>query len=133
MDNISSIRVLANEFARIRARDLLDLELSSERFPEVNIISQYAPKAAAALLKTTKGGTEVEVLLNEGVWWSGECSGSTYDSVFIARVAPLIKGRLDLMVAWNEGDSYSGLRIVDGVATECELNIQLSMQRVRHG
>lgn len=62
----------------------------------------------------------------EKFWWSGECSGSAWTDFFIPRVAPKIMGTLEAVVTWEDGDSHTGLRIVDGKVTEPEVIMVLA-------
>lgn len=57
--------------------------------------------------------------------WYGEGSGRAYEDHFIKDVAPLIHGRVDAIFTWEGGDSVTGLRIKDGVATECKVEMRL--------
>lgn len=45
--------------------------------------------------------------------WQGDGSGYSWDK-FTDVVLPKFKGSADLLVCWEGGDSYSGLRIRDG-------------------
>lgn len=47
------------------------------------------------------------------IWWSGDGSGHTWEK-FTNIVLPKFKGSADLLVCWEGGDSYSGLRVHDG-------------------
>lgn len=49
--------------------------------------------------------------------WNGEGSGSGFHES-LADVAKYIHGRIDAIATWEGGDSFSGIRIVDGKFTE---------------
>jgi len=48
--------------------------------------------------------------------WTDECSGSAFDHLKEALTRTL--GRADLVICWEGGDRYSGLRVCNGVVTE---------------
>lgn len=54
----------------------------------------------------------------DDVNWRGEGSGHSFRDVLIAEILPLTTGSADVIFTWEGGDSFSGLRIVDGVVTE---------------
>jgi len=56
--------------------------------------------------------------------WSGEFSGTYYEQM-IRDAAPHIKGVIEVVYVWESGDSFSGLRIEDGVATEMDVEFSL--------
>ena len=47
--------------------------------------------------------------------WNGSGSGHAIDS--LGEIAKYIHGRIDVIATWEGGDSFSGIRIVDGVYT----------------
>lgn len=52
-------------------------------------------------------------------WWHGVWSGHCWDS--LKRVLAAMDGAADFVVCWEGGDSYTGLRVVDGTVTEHEV------------
>lgn len=58
-------------------------------------------------------------------WWSGECSGGTWEETFLPKIAPKIRGTIEAVVTWEGGDSHTGLRIRDGKVTEPEVVMTL--------
>ncbi len=62
----------------------------------------------------------VSGLNNGSFWWNGERSGSCYH-VLLEQVLPKFTGRADMLVCWEGGNDYEGLRVVDGVVTEHEV------------
>jgi hypothetical protein len=57
-------------------------------------------------------------------WWYGDGSGHAY-RVLIDEIAPLIRGRVDAIFMWEGSSSPDGLRIEDGVVTECDVVMAL--------
>lgn len=49
--------------------------------------------------------------------WQGEGSGYTFDT-FLEKVLPRFRGFAELVVCWEGGDSYTGIRVKDGVVTQ---------------
>ncbi len=56
--------------------------------------------------------------------WTGEGSGSTFD-YFRENIVPMLRGFADVVIIWEGGDSITGLRIKDGVATEMDVEHRL--------
>jgi hypothetical protein len=50
------------------------------------------------------------MLALEALPWCGEWSGHGFDA-FVATVLPAFTGSAELVVCWEGGDSYSGLRL----------------------
>lgn len=61
------------------------------------------------------------------VSWCGEGSGSTWET-FREEVLPATLGSVDLVVTWERGDHFSGLRVRDGVVTEHKVVMTLGEQ-----
>lgn len=53
--------------------------------------------------------------------WSGEGSGSSFDAVLVKAVLPRTRGIADFIVTWEDGDTHTGLRVVNGVVTQHEV------------
>jgi hypothetical protein len=54
--------------------------------------------------------------INRGFWWSGEGSGSSYDVML--DVLSSFNGEADLVLTWEGGDSFEGLRLRDHKVTK---------------
>jgi hypothetical protein len=48
--------------------------------------------------------------------WSGEGSGRSFPE-FLQEVLPLFTGSADMIVCWEGGDSFEGIRVTNGVVT----------------
>lgn len=81
---------------------------------------------------TERGGTlpsnVAGELLIAKMWWSGEGSGSGL-TVLQNEILPLTLGHADILLTWEEGDSFSGLRVEDGKVTECDVVQTLQPKR----
>lgn len=54
--------------------------------------------------------------IEKGFWWNGEFSGSTFSQ--LKRVLATFDGEADLVLTWEGGDSFTGLRLRDHVVTQ---------------
>ena len=70
------------------------------------------------------GRTE-ELLITKPLW-VGTGSGSTVENFYKALAET--HGSADLLLTWAEGDSYTGLRVVDGKVTEHEVVFTLGAE-----
>lgn len=64
-------------------------------------------------------GTEADVAddISRGTFpWYGEWSGRSYDTL-CGTVLPAFHGSADLILCWEGGDSYTGLRLRDGTVS----------------
>jgi hypothetical protein len=52
-------------------------------------------------------------------WWYGQGSGRAFD-MFVKSLT-YTRGSADILVTWEGGDSFSGLRVRDGVVTRHEI------------
>ena len=57
--------------------------------------------------------------------WSGDFSGASYEDVLIKKVLPCTKGKIECVMSWEGGDSFTGLQVIDGVVTECDVEFKL--------
>ena len=62
-------------------------------------------------------------------WWSGEGSGRGTE-VLEKEILPRTKGTADILFTWEGGDSFSGLRVIDGRVIECDV-VQALRPRVQ--
>lgn len=63
--------------------------------------------------------------------WSGARSGCTFNFLK-EKILPLTKGHMDAVFSW-EGGHISGLKIQDGVVTDCDVNMFLSPKQTGIG
>ena len=54
----------------------------------------------------------------ERFWFYGECSGTAWEEGVFEIYASATEGEADLLVTWEGGDSFSGVRIRDGKVTQ---------------
>lgn len=59
--------------------------------------------------------------------WCGEGSGSTY--CLLLEFLSKTLGRADLIICWEGGDSFTGLRVQDGTVTEHEVVKELGREK----
>ena len=67
-----------------------------------------------------------EELLIAKPFWVGTWSGNTVENFYKALAETY--GTADLLLTWAEGDSYTGLRVVDGKVTEHEVVFTLGAE-----
>lgn len=56
-------------------------------------------------------------------FWTGEFSGNSEDALLAA--LKKTKGSAELLLTWEGGDSFTGLRVVDGKVTKHEIRFSL--------
>lgn len=61
--------------------------------------------------------------IDRGFWWNGEGSGRSYP--LLKEVLASFNGEADLVLTWEGGDSFSGLRLRDHKVTEHEVVMSL--------
>ena len=124
-NNIDTVRVLTLE-ASMRAGDVAyfydehEDDLCEDAFLHDLIVE------ARAALRTT--GPDTSVVL-KGLNWRGEGSGNTYD-FFIKEVCPKIRGHVGAVLVYESGH-MTGLNIIDGEVTECDVEFKLVPRRVK--
>lgn len=115
-ENIRSAKVLRCDAAMLAA-DVLNIIAKHRNNlpPECFLLglADYTPPEGSVLLDPKR------------LRWFGEWSGHSYYEVFLPHVAPKIRGTLEVIWTWSDGDS-TGLRIVDGKATEPDVVMALA-------
>lgn len=105
--NISSTRYLSGQLY-IRDRVVCDLMNKHEdELPEGNFLVDLWPD---------EGDVHGHLLRMSGALWYGEGSGRSSD-LFLLLLGET-EGRADILVCYEGGDSYTGIRVEDGVVTE---------------
>jgi hypothetical protein len=116
--NADSIEIVASDGFLVVKKALDDLRWKLEReghhVPESNLFDQCDEDKALGEFWHPESG----------LWWYGEGSGHTFD-VFVERVLPIFSGSADLVICWEGGDSYSGLRLRDHKVTKHEVVMTL--------
>ncbi len=109
--NINSIRIVSSDGFCISKTKWKKLNRNGELdLPEINILDDdWLTRCAVE-----KSG----VLFPNDIWWEGECSGSTYDT--LKMLLTRFSGDADIIVTWEDGET-SGLRLRDGHVTEPEV------------
>jgi len=110
--NIDSTEILSGSLT-IAVSDLLRLHAELRSVPEVNFIGE---------MKARYDGLDEkpEEMHLPSFWWCGECSGTSYDKL-LSDIIPCLRGKADIVLTWEGGDSVSGLRIEDGKCIECDV------------
>ena len=54
--------------------------------------------------------------ISKGIWWSGEFSGTSFGE--LKNVLAAFNGEADLVVTWERGGSFTGLRLRNHKVTE---------------
>lgn len=70
------------------------------------------------------GNASLEEVEIQDLGWYGEWSGRSYRDV-LPKVLAKTKGAADLLFVWEGGDSFTGLRVKDGVVVEKRVVIRL--------
>ena len=113
--NVGHIEILTWEGVKMLKRDLR--RFAKGDHAESSFLYEHADCDADA-----DGFVEID---REKFWWSGEGSGSSWEH-FIKKIAPKIRGTIEAVVTWEDGDSHTGLRIVDGKVTEPDVVMALA-------
>jgi hypothetical protein len=106
--NIDSIQIVESKDFYISLEDYKALEekyAEDEYLPEVNIFDPGWVKG-----QTVKNGR----IYPKHIWWSGN-SGS---EDLLKKILPAFNGSADLVLTWEGGDSFSGLRLKKGKVTK---------------
>jgi hypothetical protein len=107
--------------AWMRAADVVSLfEEHHDSLPEGCFLEDIIGTAEDA---TTSNEPDAKIELPH-LWWYGEGSGHSFD-LLKDTIGKKIMGRVDAIFTWEGGDSVSGLRIKDGVVTECDVKMTL--------
>jgi hypothetical protein len=114
--NIGHIEVL-NCDAKMLAKDVRRLAKDRD-LPECCFLEDLATKEPDA-----DGYIAIDA---DSLEWGGEFSGSSWKTVFLKKVAPTIRGTLEAIVTWEDGEFHTGLRIRDGKVTEPEVKMTLA-------
>lgn len=122
--NIDTVTTLVNEDAFISAKDVVRLyKRFKNKLPESNLLDDLIEEARRSVA-TAKDGDDAWLEIPDLFQWQGESSGWS-ERILIKHVAPCIIGRLDLVFAWEGGDSFSGLRIRDGKVFRKDVEFRL--------
>ena len=126
--NIDTIKVVAAQDFKI-ARDAfgpLRLRLRSDQLAEANVFDQLDPDPEdgrpdiGGEQRISFNGDAWTFRAGASFWWYGEWSGRCLD-VLTGIVLPAFTGSADLVVCWEGGDSFLGLRVKDGKVAEHEV------------
>lgn len=117
--NIDSVDIVASDGFRIARAEWEALAEENEAdLPEISFLDdQWATDCCVP---------DGEFLVPKRMWWSGEGSGHS-EELFMSLLASF-KGNADLVLTWEGGDSFSGLRLVDSVVTEHKVTMSLGEQ-----
>ncbi len=103
--------------AQVSPADLIRISNATPMrpLPEESIVSG---SGRADILQRANflSGTKAGVVLFEFPW-SGKGSGKAYESTLLNTIGPVIRGRVELVLVWDDG-AVTGLSIVDGHVSE---------------
>lgn len=107
------------------------LVLPAHNVARARVLLASSEMSEGVLPRPVKGNkTDADVTL-EPLNWTHDFSGRTWgytlthpDALFVRFIA-LTEGHADFLVIWEGGDSLTGLRIVDGRAIKCDVNISI--------
>lgn len=127
----SELRILRIEVARLRE----DLK---GNLPECHFLDEIVDVWTCSCAKQTQTMSanfcsncgamlsDKEVTL-DGLQWCGSGSGHTFEEFKTALRS--VRGRADLLLVWEGGDSMTGLRVEDGRVTEHDVLVSLGEER----
>lgn len=122
--NPDTVDVLVNINFRIRGDALLDLMANIEEdLPEgcfLHDLTDDLPKGAT-------WSPDVEYPIEHPDWY-GDGAGSSWD-ILIEKIFPRTRGQIDIIYCWEGGESYTGIRVIDGVVTEHEVIRSLGAEK----
>ncbi len=126
--NIDSCDMLANDNLRMSIGRLRELSIQLEdHLPEDNFLASLnkeVTKRIAAHRLDYHDNVELPI---DRLTWRGEGSGHSFN-ILIEKIVPHLFGSADVVFIWEGGDSITGLRIVNGVATTHEVIKSLGKQ-----
>lgn len=120
--NIDTIKVVAADSFRIARADFdrMRLKLSkADRVPGGNVFDQLLPEDGRPVdceQIGKYGDTGWSFAAGASFWWYGEWSGHCLDA--LKELLSEFTGSADLVICWEGGDSFLGLRVKDGRVTE---------------
>lgn len=119
--NIDSIVIVASDGFLIDRETLLALEkeLGEDSLPEIELFDQARQSMRSGAQFWHPTGA---------LWWRGEGSGHAYDA-FVDKVLPRFHGSADLVLTWEGGDHFEGLRLKDGKVTKHEVVMSLGAEK----
>lgn len=120
--NIDAIIVLDGSELTMLAANVVSLHAQlaeDHEMPESNVLHD---KLAEAQRSTNE--TLVNLTSGEYLHWTGEGSGHLLD-VLKERVVPMTRGRAELVLIWEGGDSITGAIIADGKWIDCDVEFSL--------
>lgn len=113
--NIDSTAVLKCT-AKMKATDVyLLLAKHEDDLPECHFLEE---------MRGVAPDTDGFIQVDKRFWWYGDGSGRAF-KFLCEKVAPCIVGTAEVVFTWEGGDSFSGLRIVDGKVTKHKVKMVL--------
>lgn len=109
-----------------------DLTMSTEAWRKWKAQERILPlpESNMPFMDPTDEQLESGVVPVRELWWCGEFSGTRYnDGTFAAFIADL-QGSADCILVWEGGDEIHGLKIRDGQAYECPVQIELGPENL---
>lgn len=112
--NVDSTEIISGELRMDPVKAAWFVANHAADLPECEFLTEHA-----------KRGPEIESLAN--AWWYGEGSGSSW-KLYLEALA-LTEGAAEIVATWEGGDSFSGLRVRNGVVTEMDVKFTLVPKR----
>ena len=119
--NIGSIDYLGEGRLRINAQVRKKLRKKLDGLPEGNFLED---DDCVEEVEELPGQTEELLITNPS--WYGEGSGRSEDK--LREALSKTTGTAELILTWENGNSHSGLRVVDGKVTEHEVEFKLGAE-----
>lgn len=118
--NINSAEFIGPSTLTIGGADVRYLAESVTDRPSSNLIDRILRETSGITTGMRVPGLRLddtaEYPVKAGELWRGEFSGSTYDAL-IEKVLPLTSGSADIVFTWEGGDSFTGIRVRNGIVT----------------
>lgn len=120
--NISKIDIVQSLGFRIARTKVERLrEEFADSTPDSSVFDQCLDRRDFATFTPGLNGDELIYL--HGFWWHGECSG-WYEDALVELLAEF-EGEADLVLTWEGGEFFTGLRLRDGTVTRHEVVMEL--------
>ena len=111
--NIGSVRIVSGALRIEPDKARAFVAAHADDLPEIHFLAAVVEKATTVKL--------------ESACWNGAASGRSFE--LFQEALAMCDGEADLVVTWEDGDSFSGLRVNVGGVTEMDVAFRL----VPHG
>lgn len=107
--------------------DIISGSLAIDPIKARRFVAEHRDELAEANFLDGLDAETAEIVPLENVWWYGEGSGRGWE-LYLEALA-LTTGEADIVATWEGGDSFSGVRVRNGVVTEMDVQFTLIERR----